>query len=120
MAKEQMIRFTGFDIKNVDASVNAWLQENAGKVMVKQRILDESKQHVILFYEEVIKTKVCFKNFIESTDLTNWLARMQFSGKYFRVVSTQLAMTHHDGHSHTLARDIYYEVEVEAEDPQKE
>lgn len=119
MAKEQMIRFKGFDINKLDESVNAWLQEHADKVIVKQRILDESKHHIILFYEEVIKTKVCFIDFINSNDLKNWLARMQSSGEYFRVVSTQLAMTHNTGHEHSIRRDVYYEVEVEAEDPEK-
>ncbi len=111
------------DMEATQKRVNEWLEKRAGKIIVKQRIFTTTNVNgtlyptIILFYEEVLKTEVRFMTFWGENEIAPWLAKMQFGGKYFRIVRTKSTMSRHDGNP--PSRDIYYEVEVEAEDPQK-
>ncbi len=115
MKYEQMIRFIGVDPAQVTASVNEWLKENAGKVIIKQRILDESKQQIIIFYEEKPKTRIKIKAFTAEKSVADWLEKMQTEaetkGTYFQVVKSSTVLMHDSVMTPYSLRDIYYEVE---------
>ena len=111
-----MIRFTGMNPGEVTASVNTWLKEHAGKIVVKQRILDETKQQIILFYEEKLRIRTKIVSFTEGPPIADWLKRMQTAAEQnrtlFRVVQSVSTLMHNTGNPPYVLREIYYEEEV--------
>ncbi len=112
---EQVKIITNFCPNEVTASgTNEWLEKMAGKIIVKDRILNGDYDYLVIFYEPVPTVKVkSFENKDDDT-INQWLASQKKEATersgMFRVVQSTLSVSIEPGMSKTVTQIFYEEL----------